>query len=124
MGENYITRPQDKGSIHISEDALAVMARAAIGEVDGVSGLVSGVGGEVAERIGMKNAARGVKVRLEGDCVFIDVVINVKYGRNVVSVAKNVQESILSAVQSMTGIEAPVVNVHVSGIEFEKTERK
>ena len=102
MGENYITRPQDKGSINISEDAIAVMARAAVGEVDGVSCLVSGVGSEVAERIGMKNAARGVKVRLDGDSVVIDVVINVKYGRNVVSVAKNVQESILSAVQSMT----------------------
>lgn len=120
MGENYITRQEENGSINISEDAISVMARAAVAEVEGVAGTANTVGGEMAERIGVKAASRGVKVRFDNEKVVIDVIITVKYGCNVVSVAKNVQEGILSAIESMTGMAHAVVNVHVSGIEFEK----
>ena len=44
----------------------------------------------------------------------------VRYGCNVVSVAKEVQDKVTSAVESMTGMGSPVVNVHVSGVAFDK----
>ena len=44
----------------------------------------------------------------------------VRYGSNVVSVAKQVQDAVTGAVESMTGMGAPVVNVHVSGVAFDK----
>ena len=50
----------------------------------------------------------------------IDVIIMVRYGSNVVSVAKQVQDTVTGAVESMTGMGAPVVNVHVSGVAFDK----
>ena len=36
------------------------------------------------------------------------------------SVAKAVQEKVMSVVQSTTGIDNAEVNVHVSGVAFEK----
>jgi uncharacterized alkaline shock family protein YloU len=37
-----------------------------------------------------------------------------------VNVAKSVQENVLSVIQSTTGIEGAEVNVHVSGVTFDK----
>ena len=50
----------------------------------------------------------------------MDTIITVSYGSNVVKVARAVQEKVLTAVQTATGIEDAQVNVHVTGIAFEK----
>ncbi len=50
----------------------------------------------------------------------IDVIIMVKYGNMVTEVAAQVQSAVASAVESMTGMGMPIVNVHVGGMAFEK----
>ena len=49
-----------------------------------------------------------------------DIIITVVYGCNIVNVAREVQEKVMSLVQASTGIENAEVNVHVSGIAFDK----
>lgn len=44
----------------------------------------------------------------------------VRYGCNVVGVAQQVQDAVTQAVESMAGMGTPVVNVHVSGVAFDK----
>ena len=120
MGENYITCQEQLGSINISEDVINSMVRTAITEVDGVAGLSNTAGAELAERFGLKTVARGVKVQFVESRIVVDAIITVMYGRNIVNVAKTVQEKVMSVVQSTTGIENAEVNVHVSGVAFEK----
>ena len=64
MPENYITCQDEKGSINISEDVVAAMVRAAITEVDGVAGIATSAGTELAELLGIKSAAKGIKVQI------------------------------------------------------------
>lgn len=120
MAENYITCQEAKGSINISEDVIISLVKSAIGEVEGVSGLSNAAGAELAELIGIKTVSKGVKVAFEDEMIVIDVIINVSYGSSIVSVAKAVQDKLLSTVQSVTGFEKARVNVHVAGISFEK----
>ena len=120
MGENYITCHEQLGSINISEEVIYSMVRAAITEVDGVAGLSNTAGAELAELFGLKTVAKGVKVQFVESKIVVDTIITVMYGRNIVSVAKAVQEKVLSAVLSTTGIENAEANVHVSGVAFEK----
>ena len=56
----------------------------------------------------------------EDETIVIDVIINVSYGSSIVSVAREVQDKLLSTVQSVTGFEKARVNVHVAGISFDK----
>ena len=118
MPENYITCQDEKGSINISEDVVAAMVRAAITEVDGVAGIATSAGTELAELLGIKSAAKGIKVQIVDGTMTVDTIITVRYGCSVV--ARAVQESVTSAVESMTGIGKPIVNVHVSGVAFDK----
>lgn len=119
MAENYITRVEDGGSINISDDVIVTMVKTAVKEIDNVASLAS-VGPAVTDLLSKKSTAKGVKVQFGEESIIIDAAILVKYGNNVVSVAKTVQEQVTNAVQSMTGVGQVTVNVHVSGVAFEK----
>ena len=118
MADTYITKKDEKGTINISEEVIANIVRASIIDVDGVSGLSNTAGAEIAEFIGLKSIPKGVKVQSDNDSVSVDAVITVKYGFNIVDVAKKVQQSILNSVESNIGLDNPEINVHVAGISF------
>lgn len=120
MAENYITRVEEGGSINISDDVIATMVKTAVKEVESISALANTAGPAVAELLTKKSVAKGIKVQFGEDEIIIDVAVLVKYGCNVINVAKTVQEHVTNAVQSMTGLEQVTVNVHVSGVAFEK----
>ena len=120
MAENYITCREERGSIHIAEDVIVSLVKEAVVEIEGVAGLSNAAGAELAELIGIKTVSKGVKVAFEDETIIIDVIINVSYGSSIVAVAREVQEKLLSTVQSVTGFEKAKVNVHVAGISFEK----
>ena len=114
MGDNYISCKEANGSINISEDVISTMVRSSIEEIDGVAGLSNTVGAELAEMIGIKSLSKGVKVQIVDDTIKVDAVILVRYGCNIVSVAKDVQNSVSEAVKAITGIDKTEVNVHAS----------
>ena len=120
MAENYITCQAEKGSINISEDVVVAMVRAVINEIEGVAALSNNAGAELAELLGIKSPSKGVKVQIRDGVIYVDTIIMVRYNSNVVSVARQVQDTVTAAVESMTGMGTPVVNVHVSGVAFDK----
>ena len=120
MGENYISCQAEKGSINIAEEVITDIVKSVVGEVEGVAGLSYTAGTELAELIGLKTVSKGVKVQFVDGRIIVDVIINVMYGCNIVQVAREVQEKVMSMIQASTGLEQAEVNVHVSGIAFEK----
>ena len=120
MSDNYITCQEENGSINISEEVISSMVRTAISEVEGVAGLANTAGAELAELIGLKTVSRGVKIQFVDNQIVVDAIITVCYGCNIVKVAQSVQEKVMNVISSTTGFEHSRVNVHVSGISFEK----
>ena len=119
MAENkqYITQAQDDGNIMISEDVIGTIVAQAVKDVEGIVGLSTKPGADIAELIGRKNWAKGIKVVVDEDNkVSIDCNIIVTYGQNVVTVASAVQVAIYNAVDSMTGIKVSSVNVNICEI--------
>ena len=119
MAENYISIQDEKGSINISDEVVSVMVAAAVSEVEGVAGLANTVGAELADMLGKKSIAKGVKVQFEEDRIIIDVLIMVRFVCSITNVAEKVQEAVYAAVESMTGF-ASTVNVHIAGVAFNK----
>ena len=120
MSDNYISYRESNGSINISEDVISSVVRAAVTEVEGVSGLSTTAGAELAELIGLKTVPKGVTIRFDGNKVITDAIITVSYGSNVVKVAQAVQTAVRDVIQSTTGFDDAEVNVHVSGISFDR----
>ena len=109
MGDSYISYREENGSINISEDVISGIVRTAALDVEGVSGMSTTAGAELAELIGLKTLPKGVKVHFEGQKIIVDVIITVV-----------VQALVKSVIQASTGFEDAEVNVHVSGISFDR----
>lgn len=119
MAENkqYITQEQENGSVMISEDVIVSIVNLAVSEVEGIAGLTSKPGADIVDMIGVKGWGKGLKVSInEDETICVDCNVNIKYGQSVVDVAKNAQDAIISALESMTGIKTSAVNVNVCGI--------
>ena len=85
MSENkeYVSRCDELGNIHISEEVLAGIAAAAALEVDGVSSLAANLGSDIAELLGKKNLAKGVRVKTEEDKVEVELSVLIVYGHTI-----------------------------------------
>ena len=120
MSENkeYVSRSDELGNIHISEEVLAAITAAAALDVEGVSGLAANLGSDIAELLGKKNRAKGVHVRMEDDKVEVELSVLMGYGHTIPEIGRAIQDGVKSAIESMTGLEVSVVNVSVAGITF------
>ena len=119
MADNkqYITRVQNNGSVMISEDVVATIIEHAIHDVEGVIGLSTKPGADIAELIGKKNWGKGMKITIaENNELFVDCNVIVAYGQSVVNVATAIQDAIGSALESTTGVKVASVNVNICGI--------
>lgn len=127
MAENkeYYTQEIENGSIQISEDVVASVTGMAVLEVEGVCGLSSSIGTDIAEMLGMKTLSKGVRLSTtETGALRIDCDVVSKFGQNIFELAKNVQENVKSSVESVTGLRVAEVNVTVCGIALPKDSKK
>ena len=118
MTENkqYITQAQEDGAVMISEEVIATIAEQALEGVDGVIGLSSRPGSDIAELIG-KNWGKGLKINIStDDTLTVECNIVVAYGQSVATVAEAVQNAVTNAIESMTGVKAAAVDVNVCEI--------
>lgn len=120
MAENkeYFSKEVENGSIQISEEVVASVAAMAVLEVEGVCGLASNLGYDIAEMLGKKTLAKGVHIQMTDETVTAELSILVAYGHTIPEVGKAVQDAVKNAVESMTGLEIAAVNVNVGGITF------
>ncbi len=115
--KQYITQTQENGTVMISEDVIAEIVAHAAGEVEGVVGLSVKPGADIADLIGKKSRAKGLKILIaEDNSVSIDCNVTVSYGQSVVNVAKAVQDAVTGALETMAGVVISAVNVNVCGI--------
>ena len=123
--KDYISRSDELGNIHISEDVLAVIAAAAALEVEGVGSLAANLGNDLVEMLGgKKNLSKGVHITVEEESVRVDVSILIKYGYTIIDVAKEVQNAVFSAIENTSGLTVECVNVHVLGVTFDREAKK
>lgn len=102
-----------EGSCIISEDVVAAIACTAAQEIPGVASLAvrpTDLRGIIT------SASKSVKVLNTEHETVLDVYINLFEGEKIQEVAAAVQQSVKSAVQSMTGKPVTRVNVHVQGM--------
>lgn len=105
------------GSLRISEDVIATIAKFAASEVNGVSAVKNN--SSPIKGLFKNGLARAINITLNDDIAVIDIHIVVKYGLKIADVATKVQNGVKTAVQNMTSITVSKVNVFITGISFD-----
>ena len=105
----YFTQKLENGTLQISEDVVASVAAAAVLEVEGVCGLSSNISTDIAEMLGMKTMARGIRLTpMKDGAVKIECDV----------------DAVKSSVESVAGLTVAQVNVNICGIAMPKELKK
>lgn len=114
----------EMGSVKMTDEVVAIIAGIAAIDVPGVSSMSGGIAGGIAEALGRKNLAKGVKVEVGEKEAAIDLFIIVEYGCRIPEIAWSIQEKVKESVETMTGLNVIEVNIHVQGVNLEKEHKK
>ncbi|MDI3471938.1 MAG: hypothetical protein PWQ20_656 [Thermotogaceae bacterium] len=103
------------GEINIADNVILDIATVALSKVEDVY---------VDDRKNIKKLKRNISIQHEGEGdeekLIINIKTNVKYGRSLLDIAKDIQKILKEEVQNLTGIEVNEVNVKIEDIIFEE----
>ena len=105
------------GTLRISRDVIATIAKSTAAEVEGIYGIAK----LSSDFKGMFNKGQSVKpvsVEINDEIAEITVNVILAGGYKIPAVAEKVQKAIKESVQSMTGITVSKVNMVVAGVRF------
>lgn len=119
----YISYPDELGTINIADEVLAVVAASAAMEVEGVSSLAANLTTDLAELMGKKVYSKGVRLTVANGQVAVDISILIQYGYAIPDVAKKVQEAVMTAVSNTSGMGVSRVDIQVAGISFRREHK-
>lgn len=112
------------GNIKIAPDVVSSIAGVATMEIKGVASMHTSFAGGIADMFGSKKGqSKGVKVEITEQNVVIDLYIDVEYGVRIPELAWEIQENVKNNVETMTGLNAEKVNIHIEGVNFKKAEK-
>lgn len=114
----------EMGIIQIAPEVVEVIAGLATVEIDGVAGMSGGFAGGIAELLGRKNLAKGVKVEVGDKEAAVDVNVIVEYGFRIPELCSNIQRNVKHAIESMTGLGVVEVNVHIHDVHFKGLDKE
>ncbi|MCK5180659.1 MAG: Asp23/Gls24 family envelope stress response protein [Candidatus Omnitrophica bacterium] len=109
----------DLGSVQVHKKVFAEIIASALDEVDGVHLIQENLGNKLVGFFGQKDFP-GIDIKVdEGHEVTLELQILVRYGMNIPDAARQVQETIKSAIDKTLDINLKDINVNVQGIERE-----
>lgn len=103
------------GSLRISNEVIATVAKLATLEVEGVAEVSAG-NTAVKKLITKTSYVKPIKITLADDTASLEISIIVKNGNRIPDVALEIQKNVKSAVENMTSLKVDRVDVVVSGI--------
>lgn len=105
------------GSLQISNEVVAKIAKLAALEIDGVADVSSGSMQSVRGLLSKASLQKPVTVDLSDGVAVVQVHVIAKYGSKIMPVCAKVQENVKQTIQNMTGITVSRVDVIVAGLE-------
>ena len=106
------------GSLEISTDVVAKIARLAALEVDGVRE-VKACPYSMKSLLGRLATPKPVEVTLQDEVAEITVNVTIAYGARIPALSEKVQQNVKASVQNMTSITVSRVNVVITGVGVE-----
>lgn len=110
-----------KGKVDIDRDILLSIINLATKEIHGVYALTNSYI-PWYKRLIVKSRSEGVKIKLDNNVIKVDIYIIVNNGYSVPDIAFRVQENVKNSLNSMVGLTAGKINVHVMGVAVDKEE--
>lgn len=123
--DSGLTLLTEKGITTVADAVVAKLAGHACREVDGVAGM-----GTTFRRLlgrvkpGQESLSQGVAVEVGKKEAAIDIVIVVRYGHPIPTLAQEVRENVIAQVETHTGLIVKEVNIEIDDMQFDEEGRE
>lgn len=104
------------GSLQISTEALAKIAKCAALEIDGVTAVACAGQKKVRDLLERASIQQPVLVAITDGTAEVTLNLMVAFGARVPALAEKVQKNVKSAIQNMTGVTVSRVNIVIAGV--------
>jgi len=106
----------DLGSVQVDKKVFAEIISSAVHEVNGVHLIQKNIGTRLFEIFGQKDFP-GITIKVdENSDVTLGLKVLVQYGMNIPDAARQVQETVKSAIDKTLDVNLKDINVNVQGI--------
>lgn len=106
------------GKISISDEAIASIAQHSALECYGIVEMVNKRFTDNLTGVFKKSGTNGVKVTTEGDRIYIDLYVIIKFGVSISAVAESLKQAVNYNVEMFTGMLCDAVNVNILGVKL------
>lgn len=113
---NEIINELSSGTVHITEDVIASIADLEAEKVEGVQGISSTFTEDMVEKFSGKASNKGIIVNIQDENVYLNIRINVFFGKNIIEICKEIQAKVKETVENMTGLNVIEVNISVESV--------
>lgn len=108
----------EMGTITIGTEVIARIAGLVTTECYGIVGMATkSMKDGIVKLLKIESLTKGINVRLEENCLTIDLRIIVKYGTNIKVVAETIINTVKYKVEEIAGIKVSHINIFVEGIK-------
>ncbi len=116
LANNRVGEGTELGAICVHHSVIALIARQAALKVPGVVDMSGSFTDGIAGMI-VKNAGdRGIKVKVEGQSVSVEMNVVIEYGVRIPQVAWRIQNDVRRAIEELTGKKVKAVDIVVQGV--------
>ena len=116
--------PIGLGNIAVSKEVVATIAALETIKVRGVVGISGGYKADSIKALPKSELVKGVEVWMKPGEAVATISIYTNYEVGIFKVAEEVQSSVKSAIEMMTGLKVPKINVNIHGVKFKEETKK
>ena len=105
------------GRITVTEEAIAQVAGSSALECYGIVDLISKrFTDSLSDLFHKQKMSRGVRVLTNGDRIYIDLYVVIKYGLSIEAVSQSLRRAVKYNVERFSGMMVDTINVNVVGV--------
>jgi uncharacterized alkaline shock family protein YloU len=106
------------GTVTIAPEVLVTIAQLTTQDVPGVYAMGTDWARDVNRFFGNTHVGDGVRVKVDGSQVTIDLYVVVEQDVNMLRLGREIQSEVIRAVEEIVGMEVRVVDVHIEDVHY------
>lgn len=116
---NLINKILPNGTLHITEEVLAVISSICVQEVKGLETVSPNFKNGLLNKFNKTYSKKGISISEENNKITIQLNLSVTYGGNIVDKCLQLQKVISEEIGSLTGVIVDKIDINVESITYE-----
>jgi len=108
------------GTLHITEEVLAIITSVCISESEGIKVTSSSLKDSIVTKMNKNYTKRGITIEHQDNDVTVGVRVSIDFGYNIIEICEKLQKEIVTEIEALSGLTLKQVDITVDHINFKE----